>query len=160
MREDFRPILGYEGHYEINSEGVVISLKYGKRRVLKGKISNRGYRNVLLTLKGKGVMWLNHRLVWEAFNGPIPEGMFVLHGPGNERINCSLEYLTLGDAQANSDDKRRDGTMRSVLTEVQVRYIKQRLADGMKLVTLGKLFGVCYQAIQDIKNGRNWSHVA
>ena len=37
MREDFRPIIGFEGHYEINSEGVVISVKRGKRKLMKAK---------------------------------------------------------------------------------------------------------------------------
>jgi len=168
MREDFRPILGYEGHYEINSEGVVISLKRGKRKLMKTKTTYQGYRSIMLTINGEGYTKFVHRLVWEAFNGEIKDGLLVLHGEGVTRDNCCLENLSLGTNQDNlGRDRRRDGTIpqgernpSARLTEVQVRYIKSRIRDNEKLRALARLFQVTPTLIGHIKNGRAWSHVA
>ena len=168
MREDFRPILGYEGHYEINSEGVVVSLKRGKRKTMKPKITYQGYKEINLYLNSEGCFKRVHRLVWEAFNGRIEDGLLVLHGAGTTRDNCCLENLSLGTIQDNvGRDRRRDGTTpqgernaSARLTEAQVRYIKSRIRDNEKLRALARLFEVTPGLIGHIKNGRAWSHVA
>ena len=167
MREDFRPILGYEGHYEINSEGVVVSLKYGKRRVMKTAKTPAGYQSVNLTKDGRNRTKIVHKLVWKAFNGEIEDGLFVLHGENTTRDNCCLENLSLGTQQDNMGrDRKRDGTLpqgekhwKARLTESQVSYIKSRLRDNAKQITLAKLFEVTRTTISDIKYGRVWSHV-
>ena len=168
MREDFRPILGYEGHYEINSEGVIVSLKRSKRKAIKTRINLDGYQTIGLHLADKGRTKLVHRLVWEAFNGKIEDGLLVLHGEGVTRDNCCLESLSLGTIQDNlGRDRKRDGTIpegekngNAKLTNTQVRYIKQRIRDNEKLVTLARLFQVTTGVIKHIKSGRQWSHVA
>ena len=168
MREDFRPILGYEGHYEINSEGVVVSLKRGKRKTMKTSLDSKGYPIIQLWINRKMYSKLVHRLVWEAFNGRIEDGLLVLHGAGTTRDNCCLENLSLGTIQDNvGRDRRRDGTTpqgernaSARLTEAQVRYIKSRIRDNEKLRALARLFEVTPGLIGHIKNGRAWSHVA
>lgn len=71
---DVRPIIGYEGLYEVTSDGEVYSLSYygGSRRVrLKEKV-DKGYLRVNLYKDGKMKSLLVHRLVAEAFT-PNPE---------------------------------------------------------------------------------------
>ncbi len=168
MREDFRPILGYEGHYEINSEGVIVSLKRGKRRIMKSRLNLDGYHTINLHLVDKGRTKFVHRLVWEAFNGKIEDNLLVLHGEGTTRDHCCLESLSLGTVQDNNGrDRRRDGTTpqgerngTAKLTNEQVKYIKQRIRDNEKLVVLARLFEVTSGVIKHIKSGRQWSHVA
>lgn len=168
MREDFRPILGYEGHYEINSEGVVVSLRFNKRKVLKTWLNNKGYVCISLKRDKKQRNYLIHKLVWESFNGPIPCDLQVRHGKGNDQSNNCLEYLSLGTASDNNGrDKARDGTLNigsmnvnAKLCEAQVIYIKARLADGMLCRELAPLFGVTRRHISDIKANKRWSHVA
>lgn len=167
MREDFRPILGYEGHYEINSEGVVVSLKRSNRKVMKPKITACGYKQLNLYLNTRKSR-LVHRLVWESFNGKIPKGKLVLHGQNVCRDNCSLENLSLGTVEDNlGRDRRRDGTTpkgernsTAILNEAQVSYIKHRIRDGERNCVLRRLFGVSINVIADIKYGRTWLHVA
>lgn len=133
MREDFRPIIGFEVHYEINSEGVVISVKRGKRKLMEAKTTYQGYRSIMLTMNGKRYTKCVHRLVWETFNGEIKDGLLVLHGAKTTRDNCCLENLSLGTQEDNlGRDRRRDRTTpegernhSARLTEVQVRYIKK-----------------------------------
>ena len=52
-----------------------------------------------------------HRVAWELVNGPIPEGMSVLHRCDN-RICVRPEHLFLGTYKDNSDDKIAKGRAR------------------------------------------------
>jgi hypothetical protein len=56
---------------------------------------------------------LAHRAAWEVANGPIPEGMFVLHRCDNPPC-CNLNHLFLGDHAANDADKRAKGRQPSM----------------------------------------------
>lgn len=116
----------------------------------------------MLTMNGKRYTKCVHRLVWEAFNGEIKDGLLVLHGAKTTRDNCCLENLSLGTQEDNlGRDRRRDRTTlegernRSArLTEVQVRYIKSRIRDNEKLRALARLFEVTPSLIGHIKNRR------
>ena len=49
-----------------------------------------------------------HRIVWENFNGEIPEGMFVCHTCDNPRC-VNIDHLFLGTPQDNMTDKVNKG---------------------------------------------------
>jgi hypothetical protein len=57
-----------------------------------GSISKAGYRTIYLHDEKK--LALEHRLVWEKVNGPIPEGM-VLHHIDENPLNNTIENLQL-----------------------------------------------------------------
>ena len=81
IKEIWMPIFGCEG-YEVSKIGSVRSLDYlhtGKAKILKPQKTHNGYLQVYLYKDGKLKGFKVHRLVWEAFNGPIPEGMQVNH---------------------------------------------------------------------------------
>lgn len=63
--------------YEASEDGQIRNGKTGK--VLKPKKTKNGYLQVCLCKDGKGKMFYVHRLVYEAFNGPIPDGMVTDH---------------------------------------------------------------------------------
>ena len=77
--ETFRPVKGYEGLYEVSNYGCVRSLKYGKVKYLKNMKQSDGYEIIILRRDGKKKMFRVHRLVYEAFNGPIPDGLQIDH---------------------------------------------------------------------------------
>jgi hypothetical protein len=167
MREDFRPILGYDGHYEINSSGDIKSFHRGKEIIRKPGIV-KGYKQIDLWKDGNCKRKMVHRLVWETFKGTIPETMEICHGIGNDRLNCNLEYLSLGTKSDNNGrDKRRDGKSNNgekngnvKLSVDQVHYIRQRLQDNMSADKLAGLFKVHRTTIFRIQRRANWSHVA
>ena len=66
MKEEWRPILGYEGLYEVSSLGRVKSCRYNK--ILKSNIDRGGYARVPL-YRGDGTKLYKqiHRLVAKAF---------------------------------------------------------------------------------------------
>lgn len=66
----YKPVVGYEGLYEVSSLGEVFSLNYmhtGKRVKLKAMVVSNGYVVVCLRKQGSQKTLCIHRLVAEAF---------------------------------------------------------------------------------------------
>lgn len=120
--EEWRPVVGYEGLYEVSSLGRIRSLDrevhYPDGRspyIRPGRVlspmqtgDTRNRSQVALRKDGAGKCFLLHRLVWEAFNGPIPDGLVVRHlndDPNNNR----LENLAVGTYADNAQDCVRNG---------------------------------------------------
>lgn len=59
---------------------------------------------------GRGVQLKAHQIGWALANGPIPEGMSVLHECDNPGC-CNPAHLFLGDQGANMRDAKRKGRM-------------------------------------------------
>lgn len=87
--ELWRPVVGYEGWYEVSDQGRV-------RRVfspLKPQCGGTaGYPSVILSVRGAVRRLMVHRLVAEAFLGPCPPGHQVNHKDTNRR-NARLDNL-------------------------------------------------------------------
>ena len=178
--EEWRPVVGWEGLYEVSSEGCVQSLgrvvtvvghprtpvRRIPPRVLKPWIASHGYFTVCLggrRSKG-GQHALVHRLVCLAFHGPCPEGHEVCHGPGG-KLDNRAENLSWGTKSQNlRDDRIRDGT----LIEGSKHY-NARLSDedvvciwGMRdqsSPNVASQFGVSARTIRDIWNRITWKSV-
>lgn len=101
--EEWRDVPGYEGLYQVSNLGSVKSLNYnhtGEEKLLTQGVSATGYKNTCLFKNGKRKWYRTHRLVWEAFNGPIPEGYDCNHI--NEiKTDCRLENLNLMTRKEN-----------------------------------------------------------
>ena len=83
--------------YKADSEtGEIISLKGINEKSLKQFINTSGYYKVQLSWNSKYKNYYVHRLIWEAFNGPIPKGMQINHKDENKLNNClsNLEMVT------------------------------------------------------------------
>lgn len=125
MNEEWRPIEGYEGIYEISNFGRVKSLERVvfhrtrgtmkvKERILKpGKKNNNGYKKFIVILyKDKGVKKTHivSVLVARAFiPNNDPNKKFVLHGR-NGSLDNKVSNLYWGTQSENMFDKQRDGT--------------------------------------------------
>lgn len=88
IQEEWRPVSEYIGLYEVSNFGRVRSLDHWRDSgtgsyVQKGRIlklnKSKGYLRVQLCKDGKPKWFKIHRLVYEAFNGKIPENMQVNH---------------------------------------------------------------------------------
>lgn len=77
MEEIFKPVLNYEGRYEISNQGVIRNVR--TNRIMKHGTNYKGYNVVTLTDEGGPRSFLVHRLVWTAFNGPIPNNLQINH---------------------------------------------------------------------------------
>jgi hypothetical protein len=127
-----------------------------------GSADKRGYGRLNI---GE-VPMLAHRLSWQAFRGPIPEGAHVLHRCDNPRC-IRPEHLFLGDHAMNMADKmakkrHRYGVSRGSdhgmarLNEAQVREI--RASSGPSRIVAEK-YGISGRQVRDIRTGNSWKHV-
>ena len=66
-KEYWKPVVGYEGHYQVSNWGRVKSIKFGKERILKQSQCMNGYYYVCLSKNGILKRYSVHRLVAEAF---------------------------------------------------------------------------------------------
>lgn len=117
--ETWKPVVGYEGYYEVSDHGNVRSVfrfvrgKSGKPRPVNGRprmawTTRGGYLRVGLSANGETRRFMVHRLVLEAFTGPCPVGMEACHGDGNP-VNNHLENLRWDTKRENMNDRTRHG---------------------------------------------------
>lgn len=122
--EVWRPVVGFDGRFEVSNFGRVKSLarvsihtnQFGVRcdQAVAEKIltqtSNGKYPTVCLSVQGKCRAHAVHRLVLEAFVGPCPAGMLCRHFPDRDPYNNRLDNLQWGTPQENAADMRVHGT--------------------------------------------------
>lgn len=112
----------------------------------------------------------SHRVAYELYRGPIPEGMCVLHTCDNPGCN-NPEHLWIGTSVENKADMVAKGRGRgkeqkgekndmAKLTELDVWVIKRMLEHGVKQPWLAGWFGVTGSCISKINTGERWKHVA
>ena len=117
---EWRPVVGYEGKYEVSEQGQVRSLdRYARAgqhpsrlypgRVLRLVPAVGGRVTVSLHLAGVQRTRLVHHLVLDAFVGLRPEGTEACHWDGDP-TNNSLSNLRWDTHVENERDKVRHGT--------------------------------------------------
>lgn len=127
--EEWRPVVGFEGVYEVSNFGQVRSLDRAvvrsdglilnlKGRIKKPTVMKSGHRRVGLQFElDRKTNLLVHRLVAESFIGPQPEDKpFVLHWDDNPASNY-VGNLRWGNRSENSRDSVRNGRWRSFNSE-------------------------------------------
>jgi hypothetical protein len=170
--EQWKPVVGYEGVYEVSDLGRVRSLDRwvrvgsGRRRTgvryftpsPTGK--NKKYKRVLLRNPDKNRPV--HQLVLEAFVGPRPKDCEVRHLDGNPSNN-RLDNLDWGTKAENEADKIKHGTLlrgtanpASKLTEADVLVIR---ASSKRQVDLAQIYGVSQPIISAVRLRKIWKHV-
>lgn len=119
---------------------------------------------------GDGTSTMAHQFSHETFNGPIPDGLWVLHGCNN--ASCVNPYhLRAGTPKENAEDRDRAGHTRAVppppargeehprarLTWSDVAEIRRRRATGEVLRTISADFGITMSMVSQIARGTAWS---
>lgn len=99
----------YDGYYaSIYGKIITIKIKGGQGsmdfyhpREMSYKVDKDGYLEVCLSIvdefgQHKRIYRRVHRLIWETFNGPIPDGLTIDHIDSNKQNNClsNLRLLT------------------------------------------------------------------
>jgi len=105
--EEWVAVPGYEGRYEVSSEGRVRATPNKRLRSLAKK-NKGGYREVSLWDGTKLATFKLHRLVYVAFNGSVPEGLEVCHKDYNKDNNF-VNNLVADTRSQNMRDRVNNG---------------------------------------------------
>jgi len=183
--EVWKAVPKYDGYYEVSDQGRVRSVhrrvrradaKGGGTQLCRGRIlvprkglSRYARASVQLAKHGVSKSYLIHRLVMQAFVGPVPTGCEVNHRNGDSSDNSlgNLEYCTHRENAIHAfrmnliSPPRYRGHLHpnSRLCEADVRRIRRLLAAGSRLVALSREYGVSTSLIWRIKNRKVWCHI-
>lgn len=168
--ETWKPVVGYEGWYEVSNQGrvrrmkTITSTKAGR---IIGTPNNGGYPMVALCKYGKIKFRAIHHLVMESFWGPMEAGKNVDHVNGIKTDNRleNLEYVTAKEnsrrayATGLSNGLKGDRNPMAKISQSQAVKIKtEALADTSRgsLKRISNKYGVSTSLVCAIRNGRCW----
>lgn len=164
----WKPAFGFEGIYEVSDVGVVRRIvdsptsRAGK--ILKPYIGNHGYPYYDLRKSNQYHRRLAHRLVLESFVGP--SDLFCNHING-VRSDCRLENLEWNTPQQNLlhacrvlGKRRGSNHWKAILTEENVRKIRELSKSGMTHEEIASIFGMRRVGITNVISGKTWKHVS
>ena len=168
--EIWKNIKGYEGLYQVSSEGRVKSLerkvRHGsgieltiKERILKPAPASNGYLVVTLYAGGKRKMYTVHRLVCKAFHENPENKLDVNHINENKTDNraCNLEWST---RRENCNHGTRNERMAKTLS----KPVGQYTLDGELIKVWASAreaqmqVGFSYQHISNVATGKRKTH--
>lgn len=180
MTEVWKPVVGFEGLYEVSDLGRVRSLdriREGRNHfgpfkfkrpgaMLKPRVDRDGYIRVVLNNYGPQDRFVHH-LVLEAFGFPRPEGLQTRHLNGSRKDNRLLN-LAWGDGFEQCADKKRHGTLplpkgelngAAKLTTQQVHAMRRLYAEGAKQDDLAAAYDITQPNVSLVVNRKAWVHV-
>jgi hypothetical protein len=171
---EWRPVVGYEGFYEVSEQGDVRSVPRKVKHWLGGTLRRRGvllspsivarYLQVSLCREGFERAFKVHALVAAAFIGERPKGKVLRHRDGN-KLNNHWTNICYGTHQENSDDMKAHGTVlkgaqhpNAKLTDAKVRKVRSMLATHTNQ-EIAERTGMSNQQISNIKLRKAWAHL-
>jgi len=103
-----------------------------------------------------------HRVAWQLYRGPIPNGMWVLHKCDTPSCVNPL-HLFLGNRNDNSKDMvikgrslRGERSIHAKLTSGQIFKIREDMRPGE---IISKEYGVTGRTINHIRSRETWKHL-
>ena len=126
--EIWRPVVGYEGLYEVSSYGRVRSVdryvksksesyRLTKGKVLSGSITKDGYVRCLIKVNGVGRSYFAHRLVAETFI-PNPDNLPQINHKDEDKRNNRVDNLEWCTAKYNMNYGSRQERYRDTMLEM------------------------------------------
>lgn len=172
--EEWRPVVGFEGYYEVSNLGNVRSVdkttrdgRFWKGREIKKHRAGQGYLRAVLCVDGMSHHLYIHRLVAEAFVLNPDNKPEVNHKDGNKHNNVvsNLEWVTKSENGLHSYRELGRKPSRNALgkpsprrkfTVNQVREIRK---DRRFNKDIAKDYGVSDSTIAAIKRRKNYRDV-
>jgi hypothetical protein len=110
-----------------------------------------------------------HRVSWEIANGPVPDGLNILHKCDNQGC-VNPAHLYAGTQQQNVRDRavrrrgkehRQNGSANdnAKLTDAQIVAVRELRKAGQSQMDISRMFGMSQSQISKILNGKAWAHL-
>lgn len=126
-----------------------------------GKRHPKGYGVFTITLHGQK-FWRANRIAWAIENGPVPEGLQILHSC-DVKACCNPAHLRAGTPHDNNVDQMERG---QIARGERNRHAKLKATDVLAIRessdddnTLAKRYGVWATTIYAIRVGKKWRHL-
>ena len=166
MKEIWKDILGYKGHYQASNLGRIKSLKNRKNNgILSDKSGDARYLGTMLCKDGIRIRYSIHRLIAETFI-PNPENKSQINHKDGNRYNNFVGNLEWVTASENGKHAYRNGLAKTIKGEKHVNsklknddVILIRKLYNMKLFkmeTIAHLFNISTGHLNDIVHYRRW----
>jgi NUMOD4 motif/HNH endonuclease len=154
--EEWRPVVGSEGRYEISNIG---NIRLTASRFLKPWIDKNGYYRIPLIVNGKRRHIGIANAVCAAYIGACPDGFQVNHIDGDKSKNrlSNLEFLS------RKENIRHGISLglrlnRTTVTPEIVRVIRATYC-SVDAKVLAQRYGVSKNQIRKIAKGQSWAWV-
>ena len=172
-RERWRPVLHWEGKYEVSDLGRVrsvarwVAARRG-RRLIEGRVlapyrKPEGYGRVELCDGPRQESHDLHRLVAYAFVAGAGDVVRHLDGDGSNNAASNLAWGSFADNEA---DKARHGRTprgeahpNSKMTDGHVRRIRELHARGLNQLQIAAALGLNRGVVGVVLRGEGWTHV-
>jgi hypothetical protein len=182
MSEEWKPVVGFEGAYEVSSMGRVRSLdrlvrcgpdgkgqRHIKGRLLKPRDDGHGYFALDLRAAGQGTKRFPvkvYRLVATAFLGAAPSPDHDANHINGIKTDCrssNLEWATHAQNMAHAGElglvRHGETCHLSKLTDEQVIRLRYLYQQGDTLTALATMFNITPPTVWSIVNGKTWKHL-
>jgi NUMOD4 motif/HNH endonuclease len=181
-KEIWKPVVGFEGVYEVSSfgrvrgvrrtveawNGFAVAKKTIKERILTPTKNADGYRCFTLSHKNSAKPYRAARLVCSAFHGPCPEGLECAHLDGISQ-NDKADNLAWVSHSENCAHQKIHGTAykkargenhgASKLTNQQVKELRSDYERTLNYAATGRKFGISDSHARKIVKCQLWAHV-
>jgi hypothetical protein len=177
--EQWKPIAGYEGLYEVSDLGRIKGLEKKawngnsfikiRERILKVFVNKSGYIHVSIYKDKKQKSFYVHRLVAESFVDNPENKPTVNHKNGIKQDNrCfNLEWSTYSENNQHSYDfglkKRPKGelSVKTKFTNEKVLAVRRlyRMRPNLNKAALSRRLGVCESCVSNILSRKRWNHI-
>ena len=145
------PIKGWEGLYEINKNGEVRNAK--NKNTIVGDINNCGYYRVSLYNQGQSKKYFRHRLVAEHFLDKSEEKDFVNHIDG-DKSNNSLENLEWVSQSENEKHAFENGLKQKTNKPFIIEFVNGDIKEYENQYVCAKEIGCSQSSVKNWLNGQ------
>lgn len=124
-----------------------------------------GYAQISVGGRGQKRAIRRHILVCETFHGVRQGRAVVRHKNGvpgddhKDNLMWGTQAENCADTVAHGKSTKGMRNAQALLTDANVREIKQRLRDGESQRQIAESFGIRQPTVSDIKRGLTWSHI-
>lgn len=165
MKEEWKPVKGFENYYEVSNLGNIKSIiptqlrsrnrpSTKKEKIFKQRLSKEGYYRTALTVNNKVSYLLVHRIVAEAFI-PNPNNYPVVNHIDGNKLNNHVSNLEWTTSSLNQKHAYDTGLKKKKISLEQRLEIIELRKQGLTYFKIAEKFNVSYQLIHKICLNQN-----